>query len=106
MTFHPSGKFLLSASDDKTIRIWDLETGRMSKTIDAHDHFVSTMVWGRTTVGGAAGDAVVNGKEKAGTTLRRVNVMATGSVDQTIRVSHRQPGLRRKAPADYLTAML
>jgi platelet-activating factor acetylhydrolase IB subunit alpha len=78
LTFHPSGKFLLSASDDKTIRIWDLSTGRMSKTIDAHEHFVTCMVWGRTTVGGGEGK-----KEEE---KRRVNVLATGSVDQTIKV--------------------
>jgi WD40 repeat protein len=87
LTFHPSGKYLLSASDDKTIRIWDLETGRMSKTIDAHEHFVTCMVWGRTTVGGGT---TINGAGKETTeasTKRRVNVLATGSVDQTIRVS-------------------
>lgn len=62
----------------------------MSKTIDAHDHFVSCMAWGRTTVGAAVG--VVNGNgagvtaggEKEG--RRKVNVLATGSVDQTIKV--------------------
>jgi len=88
LTFHPSGKYLLSASDDKTIRIWDLETGRMSKTIDAHEHFVTCMVWGRTTVGGGT---TINGAGKGTTeasTKRRVNVLATGSVDQTIRVSY------------------
>jgi platelet-activating factor acetylhydrolase IB subunit alpha len=62
----------------------------MSKTIDAHEHFVTCMVWGRTTVGGGAADATTNGtgKDAAGaSTKRRVNVLATGSVDQTIRVS-------------------
>ena len=40
--FHPNGKYLLSASDDKSIRVWDLTTGRCLKKItDAHGHFVS-----------------------------------------------------------------
>jgi platelet-activating factor acetylhydrolase IB subunit alpha len=25
LVFHPNGKYLLSASDDKSVRIWDLE---------------------------------------------------------------------------------
>lgn len=88
LAFHPSGLYLLSASDDKTIRIWDLQTGRMSKTIDAHDHFVTCLVWGRTVTGGNS--AGVNGDDKKEKGKKRVvNVMATGSVDQTIRVSSR-----------------
>ena len=40
--FHPNGKFLISVSDDKSIRMWDLHTGRCAKTIsEAHGHFVT-----------------------------------------------------------------
>ncbi|KAJ9107474.1 hypothetical protein QFC21_000927 [Naganishia friedmannii] len=91
LTFHPNGKYLLSASDDKTIRVWDLSLGKLHKTIDAHDHFVSCMSWGRTTMGaggaapqlnGVGGDKASGGKE----VKKRVNVLATGSVDQTIKI--------------------
>ena len=28
LCFHPNGRFLLSTADDKTLRAWDLNTGR------------------------------------------------------------------------------
>lgn len=95
LVFHPSGKFLLSTSDDKTIRIWDLTTGRNTKTTEAHSHFISTMAWGRTLVPGG-GNTVVNGTALANGTSgtkeiekgkgQLVNVMATGSVDLSINI--------------------
>ena len=33
ITFTPDGRQLISASDDKTIRVWDLETGKTLRTI-------------------------------------------------------------------------
>lgn len=86
LAFHPNGKYLLSASDDKTVRVWDLSLGKLWKTVEAHDHFVSCLAWGRTTAGAAGGK---DGKEAG----RRVNVVATGSVDQTIKVG---PSRRRR----------
>lgn len=42
--FHPTGKFLLSVSDDKSIRIWDLANGRCyRKMLAAHNHFISSI---------------------------------------------------------------
>jgi platelet-activating factor acetylhydrolase IB subunit alpha len=81
--FHPSGKFLLSASDDKTVRVWELQTGRCLKTIDAHGHFVTTLSWGRQPASGKAGDASANGTDES---KKLVNVVASGSVDQTIKI--------------------
>ena len=43
IVFHPGGKFLLSASDDKTLRTWDIANKRNSKTIEAHAHFVTSL---------------------------------------------------------------
>jgi platelet-activating factor acetylhydrolase IB subunit alpha len=74
LTFHPCGKYLLSAADDHTVRIWDLKTGRCVKKIEAHDQFVASIVWGRQVVTGT------DGQEE--TVERPINVMATGSSDK------------------------
>lgn len=39
--FHPGGKYIVSCSDDKTLRIWDYKNKRCAKTLLAHDHFVT-----------------------------------------------------------------
>lgn len=49
------------------------------------------MAWGRAVVGGAGGGGEgnkggVNGEASASKESRRINVLATGSVDQTIKV--------------------
>lgn len=44
LKFHPNGKYLLSVSDDKSLRAWDLVNGRcMKQILNAHDHFVSCL---------------------------------------------------------------
>lgn len=41
--FHPKGKYLISCSDDKTLRIWDYKNKRCAKTLAAHEHFATTL---------------------------------------------------------------
>uniref|UniRef100_K3WAC5 Lissencephaly-1 homolog n=1 Tax=Globisporangium ultimum (strain ATCC 200006 / CBS 805.95 / DAOM BR144) TaxID=431595 RepID=K3WAC5_GLOUD len=42
--FHPCGKYAISAAEDKTIRVYDLETGRCVRTLDeAHSHFLTSV---------------------------------------------------------------
>ena len=43
VVFHPGGKFILSASDDKTLRVWDTQNKRNHKTLAAHPHFVTSI---------------------------------------------------------------
>ena len=39
---HPSGKYIISASDDKTVRVFDVKGHKCLRTIaEAHDHFVT-----------------------------------------------------------------
>ncbi|KAK3936495.1 nuclear distribution protein pac-1a [Diplogelasinospora grovesii] len=52
LVFHPGGKYLLSVSDDKTLRCWDLsQDGRCVKVIgDPHDCFISSLRWAPSIV--------------------------------------------------------
>jgi platelet-activating factor acetylhydrolase IB subunit alpha len=98
LVFHPGGKYLLSASDDKTIRCWDLtQEGRCVKTVeDAHGHFVSCIRWAPNVIkdvpvnGDATNGTAVNGlmkkkeEEVAKNSIRCV--IATGSVDLNVRI--------------------
>lgn len=96
LVFHPGGKYLLSCSDDKTIRCWDLsQEGKCVKTVeDAHGHFVSSMRWAPGVVKDvpvvANGDAGTNGiaksKEDEVAKVSIRCVIATGSVDLNVRV--------------------
>eukprot|EP00033_Pygsuia_biforma_P002358 GCRY01002608.1.p1 GENE.GCRY01002608.1~~GCRY01002608.1.p1 ORF type:complete len:414 (+),score=63.65 GCRY01002608.1:149-1390(+) len=64
VVWHPCGKYLLSVSDDRSIRIWDLTQGRATKTLrDAHEHFVTALAFHPTAP-----------------------LALTGSVDQTIKI--------------------
>jgi platelet-activating factor acetylhydrolase IB subunit alpha len=42
--FHPDGKHLISVSDDRAIKIWDLKEQRCIKTLsEAHEHFIQCL---------------------------------------------------------------
>ena len=44
LALHPSGKYLYSSSDDKTIRVWDLNFGKQKKKFEGvHEQFVSSI---------------------------------------------------------------
>jgi platelet-activating factor acetylhydrolase IB subunit alpha len=91
---------LLSASDDKTLRCWDLsQDGKCVKTLmDVHGHFVTALRW---APGVAKGAAAVNGngngdknganglltaKKSPGDDVQIRCVIATGSVDLNVRI--------------------
>ena len=61
---HPSGKYIISVSEDRTIRCFDLKDKRCARTLsDAHEHFISCLH--------------IHPKG---------NVIATGSVDKTVKI--------------------
>ncbi|KAH1970625.1 protein with putative role during mitosis, partial [Aspergillus fumigatus] len=46
ITFHPGGRYLLSVSDDRTLRCWDLsQEGRCKTLTDVHERFITCLRW-------------------------------------------------------------
>ncbi|MCJ1432962.1 protein with putative role during mitosis [Xylographa pallens] len=92
LLFHPGGKYLLSVSDDKTIRCWDLsQECKCVKTIDdVHGHFVSCIRWAPGVAKATPTNGEVNGvskKDDPGGVKESIRcVIATGSVDLSVRV--------------------
>lgn len=98
LVFHPGGKYLLSVSDDKTLRCWDLtQEGKCVKVLDdAHSRFVLCLRWAP----GIVRETPTNGEGQNGTdaatALGKANakppdvqircVIATGCVDQKLRI--------------------
>jgi len=111
LVFHPGGKFLLSVSDDKTLRCWDFaQEGRCVRVLrDDHTHFVSCLRWApsvlrdataaaaaaaaATQASGTQGASSANGAngtaaaKKLATAEAQIRcVIATGSVDMSVRI--------------------
>ena len=60
---HPSGQYIISAADDKSIRVFDIKAQRCLRSLEhAHDHFVTSIDMHPT-----------------------LPILVSGSVDQTIR---------------------
>ncbi|KAM5534096.1 hypothetical protein V8D89_012277, partial [Ganoderma adspersum] len=76
LIFHPAWKFLLPSSDDYTIRVWNLATGRCMRIGEVHGYFVICLAWGPDT--NSAGDGHQETRSSC-TSLR-------GPLDQTIKI--------------------
>jgi WD40 repeat protein len=63
VAFHPDGKKIASGSDDKTIKVWDTQTGQCAWRLTGHSHSVMSVAWNND-----------------GTKL------ASGSCDKTVRI--------------------
>lgn len=95
LAFHPGGKYLLSVSDDKSLRCWDLsQDAKCVKTLKGlHSHFISCLKWAPSVVK-CRDKQPLNG-DVSGTPSKAVAdtpevqvrcVIATGSVDKTLKL--------------------
>lgn len=105
MVFSPNGKLLAVGSDDKTIKLWDIASGKVIQTLTGHSNLVKSVVFspdGKIVASGSNDNTiklwnVATGKEirtftghtSFVTSLAFSNdgkVLASGSADKTIKL--------------------
>jgi len=43
VSFSPDGRYVLSGSDDKTLKLWDVKTGECIRTFEGHEGSVRSI---------------------------------------------------------------
>lgn len=99
LAFHPGGKYLLSVSDDKSLRCWDLtQEGKSVKPlVDVHERFATCLKWAPSIVKETTASTELQNVESSGTPKSKAAgsnslgmqircIVATGGVDRKLRI--------------------
>lgn len=57
VTFNPGGTLIVSSSDDKSVRLWDVSEGKLISTLNNHRGAVNSVVFSHD------GSAMISGSE-------------------------------------------
>lgn len=82
VAFDPAGKMLASGSADNTVKLWEVESGKLLRTLEGHEGVVLNVAFdpmGRTLASGSTDETVRLWKVASGKLLRTLEGH-TGSV--------------------------
>ncbi|MCX7611000.1 MAG: serine/threonine protein kinase [Ignavibacterium sp.] len=111
VAFSPNGKILASGSGDKTIKLWDVQTGNLIRTLEGHNRWVTSVTFspdGKILASGSVDKTIKLWDVETGELIRTLEghnvdvwsvsfspdgkILASGSMDNTIKLWNVETG--------------